>query len=259
VSGMDIGYGGLAWALAFVLLAGAASLRLRLGLERDLLWGTVRTVAQLSLMGYVLRYVFAIDRWYLVLALFAAMIFFATWIARGRVKERAVPVLLPVFVSMLLSYMVVTITVTAVIVRAQPWWHPLYFIPLGGMVIGNSLSAVAVSLDRFLGDLRRRRDEVELHLCLGATASEASASIFQTAVKAGMIPSITAMMGVGVVWLPGMMTGQILAGADPLVAVKYQIMVMLMLVGSTAIGSILAVGLVRRRCFSADQRVVMGR
>jgi putative ABC transport system permease protein len=254
---IDISFFGLAWSLAFVLLAGLASLRLRLGLGRDLAWGTLRTVAQLALMGYVLRYVFAIDRWYLVLALYAAMIFVGTWIARGRVKERRVPLLLPVFVSMLLSNMVVTVVVTAVIVRVQPWYDPRYFIPLGGMVIGNSFSAVAVSLDRFLGDLRRRRDEVELFLCLGADSREASEELFRGAVKAGMIPSITAMMGVGIVWIPGMMTGQILAGADPFAAMKYQIMVMLMLVAATAIGSMLAVTFVRRRCFSPDHRVTL--
>ncbi len=125
------------------------------------------------------------------------------------------------------------------------------------MVIGNSMNAIAISIDRLFSDLLRRRGEVELLLCLGATGGEASADMFRDAVKAGMIPSINSMMGVGLVFIPGMMTGQILAGSDPLVAVKYQIMVMLMLVGSTAIGSVLVVSLVRRRCFSPDHRMII--
>ncbi|MBL0175105.1 MAG: iron export ABC transporter permease subunit FetB [Ignavibacteria bacterium] len=254
---IDISWWGLSISLVFVLLAGAASLALGLGLGKDLLWGTVRTFAQLYLMAFVLRFVFAIDQWYVVLAVFAAMIVFATYVVKGRVKERTVRVYLPTLLSMLLSYMVVTIIVVAVIVQAQPWYAPKYFIPLGGMVIGNSITAIAVAMERLLADLRKHRAEVELLLCLGATASEASAHIFRTAIRAGMTPSIMAMMGVGVVWIPGMMTGQILAGADPLVAVKYQIMVMIMLVGSTAIGSVLAVSLVRRRCFSPDHRLLI--
>jgi putative ABC transport system permease protein len=206
-------------------------------------------------MGFVLRYVFAFDQWYLVVAVFGVMILFAAHIARGRVRASPVPVFLPVFLSMLLSYMLVTFVVVAVIVQARPWYHPVYFIPIGGMIIGNSISAVAISLERLFGELKKRREEIELYFCVGANYREASADIFRSAIRAGMIPSITAMMGVGIVWLPGMMTGQILAGADPLVAVKYQIMVMLMLVGSTAVASVLVVWMVRKKCFTADDRM----
>ena len=228
---IDISWWGLVVSLLFVLLAGASSLALHLGLEKDLFWGTVRTVTQLYLMAFVLRYVFLLDQWYLVLAVFAVMIVFATHVVKGRVKEKKVAIYLPTLVSMLLSYMVVTVIVVAVIVQAHPWYAPKYFIPLGGMVIGNSMSAIAVAMERLLADLRRRRAEVELHLCLGANATQASAQLFRASIRAGMTPSITSMMGVGIVWIPGMMTGQIIAGSDPLLAVKYQIMVMLMLHG----------------------------
>ena len=251
----DISYAALALSLVFVAGAGVASLMFQLKLGKDLFWGTVRTIAQLFLMGFVLRYVFAFDQWYLVVAVFGVMILFAAHIARGRVRASPVPVFLPVFLSMLLSYMLVTFVVVAVIVQARPWYHPVYFIPIGGMIIGNSISAVAISLERLFGELKKRREEIELYFCVGANYREASADIFRSAIRAGMIPSITAMMGVGIVWLPGMMTGQILAGADPLVAVKYQIMVMLMLVGSTAVASVLVVWMVRKKCFTADDRM----
>jgi putative ABC transport system permease protein len=251
----DIGVVELSLALGFILLAGLASLKLKLGLGRDLLWGTVRTIAQLALMGFVLRFIFDLNQWYVVLGVYTVMIFFAARIARSRVKVRSIPVFMPTFVTMLVSYMIVTFIVTSGIVGAVPWYEPKYFIPLGGMIIGNSMSAIAISLERMMVDLKNKHDEVELLMCLGADYMQASASIFRDAVKAGMLPSITAMMGVGIVALPGMMTGQILAGSDPLVAVKYQIMVMLMLVGSTAIGSVLVTYLVRGRCFDDGERL----
>jgi len=253
----DISMSGLLFAAVFILLAGIVSLRLHLKLEKDLFWGTVRTITQLFLMGYILRFIFVLDTWYLILLLYVVMIAFAASIAKGRIKEKTLNVFLPTFLSMLLSYMVVTWFMTAVIVQVQPWWEAKYFIPLGGMVIGNSISAVAISVERLLSDLRKRRAEVELHLSLGATASQASGDFFRGAVKAGMIPSITAMMGVGLVWLPGMMTGQIIAGSDPLLAVRYQIMIMLMLVGSATIATILVVYFVRQKCFAADHRLLV--
>lgn len=254
---LDIGYLQLSFALIFIIAGGLASLRYRLGLGRDLLWGTVRTVSQLALMAVVLTWVFQIQLWYVILPIYALMILFAARIIRGRVQSTTVRYFIPTFLSMLLSYMLVSYFVVDVIVQVRPWYRPEYFLPIGGMVIGNSMNAIAIALDRLFTDLLRRRDEVELLLCLGATGKEASASMFRDAVKAGMIPSINSMMGVGLVFIPGMMTGQILAGADPLVAVKYQIMVMLMLVGSTAAGSVLVTSLVRRRCFSADHRLIV--
>lgn len=254
---LDIGYAQLAIALLFVVLGGVASLRLRLGLEKDLLWGTVRTVAQLALMGVVLTWVFEVRFWYVVLGLYTLMILFAARIIRDRVRKTSVTFFLPTFISMLLSYMTVSYVVVDLIVQARPWYMPEYFLPIGGMVIGNSMNAISISLDRLFNELLRRRGEVELHLCLGATGAQASADMLRDAVRAGMIPSINSMMGVGLVFIPGMMTGQILAGSDPMVAVKYQIMVMLMLVGSTAVGSVLVISLVRRRCFADDHRLIL--
>jgi putative ABC transport system permease protein len=154
---------------------------------------------------------------------------------------------------MLGPYLLVAAMVTGVIIQAKPWYDPMYLIPIGGMVAGNSMSSLAVALERLLADLRSKRGVVEMRLCLGATDWEASRDIASDAVKAGMIPSINAMMGVGVVFLPGMMTGQILAGADPMASVRYQIVVMLMLAASSALATSVAVLLVRRRCFGQAQ------
>jgi putative ABC transport system permease protein len=160
---------------------------------------------------------------------------------------------MPTFISMLISYTLVSMLVTGVIVGAKPWWTPQYFIPLAGMIVGNSMTAISIALECLFSDLKARRAEVEMELALGADYREASQDILRGAIKAAMIPSINSLMAVGLVSLPGMMTGQILSGTDPLIAIRYQIVVMLMLVASTAIGTVIVTGLVRRRCFSAGQ------
>ena len=238
----------LAYCFLFILIAGAGSIALRLGLERDLLIGTVRTFAQLAILGYVLK---------LILLLFSFMVFWAAHAIRGRVEEQAVSIFIPTFISMVSSYTLVTLLVTSVIVQVKPWYTPQYFIPLGGMIIGNSMNAITISLDRLFSDLRKQRDEVELALCLGATYQEATGTILRNTIRAGMIPSINSMMTVGLVSIPGMMTGQILAGSDPVIAIKYQIIVMLMLVASTAIGSVIVVHVIRRRCFTKAHQLVL--
>ncbi|SHF04331.1 putative ABC transport system permease protein [Desulfacinum infernum DSM 9756] len=244
-------------ALGFVALGGAASLYHGLRLERDLLWGSARTFVQLFVMGYVLTVIFGLRHPAPVLAFFLLMIGAAAWIIRNRVSERAVSFFAPTLASMVVSYLVITFVVTAFVVGVQPWWTPRFLLPLGGMVIGNSMNAVAIALERLFGELRSRRAQVEMMLSLGADYREASADMVRVAVKAGMIPSINAMMGVGIVFIPGMMTGQILAGADPLVAIRYQIVVMLMLVGSTTLGTLLVVWLVRKRCFGTKDELLL--
>ena len=247
----------LALCLVFIIVAAIASILLRLDLQRDLLIGTVRTVVQLLLVGYVLTIVFEINNPVLVILLYMWMIFWAAHAIRGRVKEKGVSFFLPTYVAMTVSYLLITIVVTGLIIRVEPWYKPQYFIPLGGMIIGNSMNSIAIALDRMFSEFRRQRDEIELALSFGATAREATSDIVRDSIRAGMIPSINSLMTVGLVSLPGMMTGQILAGADPILAVKYQIIVMLMIIGATAVGCILIVFIIQKRCFtSRDQSIL---
>lgn len=254
---LDISLVQLLFGLVFILAAGITSILHSLRLERDLLIGTLRTFVQLFILGYILKFIFNLASGWLVLSVFAFMILFAAWEIRARVRERQVSFFFPLLVSMAVSYFLVAYLVTAVLVGVEPWWKPQYFIPLGGMIIGNSMNAIAIALERLLGDLRERRSEVEMKLCLGADYKEASQDIVRSAMRSGMIPSINSMMGVGVVFIPGMMTGQILAGADPLIAIRYQIVVMIMLVGATAVGSLMVVLLVRKMCFGGGGRLLI--
>jgi putative ABC transport system permease protein len=247
----------LTLCLLFVLLAAIGSLGFRLRLEKDLIWGSVRTFAQLFLVGYVLQFVFRLNNPFIIIGLYMWMIFWAAHTIRGRVQEKTISVFAPTFVSMVVSYMAVAVFVTGAIVQVRPWYTPQYFIPLGGMIVGNSMNAIAIALERMFSDLRKQREQIELSFCLGATYQEATGAVLRDSIKAGMIPSINALMTVGLVSLPGMMTGQILAGADPTTAIKYQIIVMLMLVASTTIGSIVVVHIVRRLCFTKAHQMIL--
>src|SRR3569623_2692060 len=115
------------------------------------------------------------------------------------------------------------------LLRVEPWYSPQYAIPLLGMILGNTLNGISLGLDRLGGELSGRRAPVEALLALGATRWEAARGPIRQAVRTGLIPTINAMMVVGIVSLPGMMTGQILAGADPVEAVKYQIVMMFLI------------------------------
>ncbi len=254
---IDIGPWQLGFGLLFILIAGAASFYHSLHLEKDLFIGTVRTFAQLFLLGYVLELLFAIDDYRLVISVFLFMILFAAFTIYGRIKEKQITFFIPVCLSMMISFFLITFLVTAIVVDVKPWWKPQYFIPIGGMVIGNSMNAIAIALERLLNDMRSKRQEIEMKLCLGADYKEASIDIVRNAMKAGMIPSINSMMAVGIVFIPGMMTGQILAGANPITAIKYQIVVMIMIVGATTLGTLLVVLIIRKQCFSAGHQILL--
>lgn len=256
---VNIGPFHLAIGLVFILIAGLSSIYYSLNLEKDLLIGTVRTFTQLFLLGYVLKFVFNLNNMYLVLLVFGLMTFFAAWTIYGRVKEKQISFFMPVLFSMMISFFSVAFIVTAVIIDVKPWWEPRYFIPLGGMVIGNSMNAIAIALERMLGEMRTRQNEIEMRLCLGADSIEASKEIVKNAMQAGMIPSINSMMAVGMVFIPGMMTGQILGGSDPIIAIKYQIVVMVMITGATAIGTLITILLVRKRCFNKSGQLILRR
>ncbi|HHW43203.1 iron export ABC transporter permease subunit FetB [Desulfofundulus thermobenzoicus] len=220
--------------LAMVLVAVLLSLWQQLRLERDLLVGTVRTFVQLLAIGYVLAFVFQQDRWYFTAGVLLLMTLVATHNAAGRGK--GVP---GIFWRVMLAIgLGETVTLGIMLLLHIIEGTPRFVIPVAGMIVGNAMVAAGLVLNRFQADIRQRRPEVEAALALGASPRQAVEGVLQTAVKGGMIPTIDSMKTVGLVALPGMMTGSILAGADPLLAVKYQIMVMLMLSSATALSSI---------------------
>ncbi len=225
-------------AALLVVINIALSLRLRLDLERSLAVASARMVVQLLLIGYLLQWVFAIENiaWILGLALLMTVIASAS--AVGRTQRRYRNIWWNSFVSIFGASVLVTLVGISGIVQVDPWYKPQYLFPLLGMVLGNTLNGISLALDRFLEEIATHRHRVESLLALGATRWEAVHEVLREAARTGMIPTINSMMVMGIVSLPGMMTGQILAGADPVDAVHYQIVIVFMIASASALGII---------------------
>ncbi len=242
-------------ATVLVIAAGLVSLLMRLNLEKRLAISAIRTVAQLGLVGLILERVFALEQPVLVLAILAVMIFFAGREASNRSKRSYRGVRWDSLLAMGATCIIVGAVATQAVVGVEPWYDPQYVIPMLGMILGNSLNSVSLCLDRLLEHLSTRRHEVELRLVFGATRSEALREPIRTAVRTGMIPITNMMAAAGIVSLPGMMTGQILAGAPPMQAVAYQIVIMFTLVAANAMGSMLIATAAARRLVAPDGRL----
>ena len=250
----------VALAALLILVNGAISLGLRLGMGRTLLVASVRTVVQLLLVGMVLRWVFDDRPWFVVLGLLVVMTVVAGVTAVQRNQRHYPGIWTDTMISVWASSWLITSFALLVVIRdMQPWYQPQYAIPLLGMVLGNTLNGISLGLNALTESLVTRRDEVESLLALGATRWEAAGAPVRHAVRTGMIPIVNAMMVVGVVSLPGMMTGQILAQADPLQAVKYQIVIMFLVASATGLGTIAVILLSYRRLFNADHQFLYDR
>jgi len=240
---LDLSLAQLALALLLVGVVIAISVRQGLGIGRDLVVGSLRAVVQLYLVGLILAVVFRAAQWYWVLLILAVMTAVAAQAATSRLAKpmphaRGIAALaLTVSTAVTLAYVI------GAIVRVRPWYEPQYIIPIAGMILGSAMTSAALAGDRLQGDLRVRADEVEARLALGFSGREAVQPMARTALRAAMIPTVNGMMTVGLVQLPGMMTGQILAGSSPLLAIKYQLVVVFMQAAATALASLLFVRL----------------
>ena len=255
ISAIELTIGDLGLSALLILAAGIVSIALRLRFEGRLLLASVRTVVQLVLIGYILSWVFDREMLWEVGLLVAVMILVAARTAVTRCARTLKGAMGDAFITLSLCGLITSVIVTSLIVGAEPWYKPQYLIPLLGMILGNSLTGISLALDSLLEAVSLRRDEIELRLSLGATRWEAANDALAEAVRRGMIPIINSMMVVGIVALPGMMTGQILQGADPHQAVRYQIMVMFMIGGATSCGCFLLVLLTYRRLFTSRHQL----
>lgn len=249
---VDIGYLELFAASALMLVAGLVSWKLELGQTRRIVISSVRCFVQLLAAGFLLTYLFEFQTWWLVLLVLAAMVIAATQIATSRVKSN-IPTLVPaVFVSLFVSSITVGLIVVEAVVQADPWYNARQLVPIVGMIIGNAMASVAVAIDRLFADMDSRAPEMFSLVALGATPHEAAAPSLKAAIGAGMTPILANMSAAGVVTFPGMMTGQLLAGGDPLAAAKYQIVVMLMLSAANTTAIVLACYLTYHKRFAPD-------
>lgn len=245
----------LALALIFVLASAAVSALFRLGLAKSLAWGVVRTFVQLTVMGYALHFLFEFETWWVSLGVTLAMCLVALRAVGRRTASAPERTGLLTFAALTGSTYLVSVAVCSLIIQAEPWYAPRVVIPITGMVLGNAMNSVSIGAESLFAAVRERTAEIETRLALGATAWEAARPLVRQALKLGLTPSINSLMTVGLVSIPGMMTGQILSGTDPRLAVRYQIVVMLMIVGAASLGCLAMIGLGFRKAFTKDQHL----
>jgi putative ABC transport system permease protein len=250
----------LALAAGLVLLLAALSFKFRLDLEKRLLVAALRTTVQLLLIGHVLRLLFARASLAFVLAISLVMLLAAgrEVVARQHRRIRGWQGWLTGTASMFVSSFTVAYLALTLLIDNQPWYRPQYSIPLLGMLLGNTMNGVALSLDRLTEMVWQQRQIIEQRLLLGQTRDESVLQIRLAAMRSGMIPIINSMAAAGIVSLPGMMTGQILGGSSPMDAVKYQILIMFLIAAGTGFGVIAAMWLSGRQLFDERHRLRLG-
>ncbi|WP_409996690.1 ABC transporter permease [Gimesia aquarii] len=243
-------------AVMLVLINGIISIWMKLKLEKQLLLASIRAIVQLLLIGLILEWIFELSWWPIIGLLMFTMTLIASLTAVQRSQRRFPGIWLNSTVAVFASSWLVTGFALAAIIPPHSWSEnpAQYLIPLLGMILGNTLNGISLGLDRLSEELVMRRAEVELKLTLGATRNEAARQALQNAVRSGMTPIINSMMVVGLVSLPGLMTGQILAGASPLDSVKYQIVIMFLIASGTALGTVISVLLGFRCLFNSKHQ-----
>ncbi len=237
----------LAFALAMITLAIGLSRWQTLALEGQLFMAAVRSLLQLTVVGYVLAFIFALDNPWAVIAILAVMLTIAAIVTRNRIGKKIPRLLWVVWASLLTSTTLVMGYTIILIVEPPRWYEPQYLIPLAGMVLGSTINSASLAGERLVSAINSNRLEIETHLCLGATPQQAIVKYRQEAIRTGLIPLLNQMMVVGLVSLPGMFTGQVLAGADPLNAVSYQLLILFMLaLANTLTTSLITRGIYQR-------------
>lgn len=256
-SGTDISLSWFEVAIAATLLAinALVSLKLRLGLAKQIFWSSLRMTIQLAILGLILKQIYDLSAPAPVMILALVMTVVAGISAVQRIEHRYPSIYATAIFSVWASTWVVTSVTILLIVRPQPWYSPHVVIPLVGMVLGNSLTGISLGLDRFLSELRARRGEVETLLTLGATRWESCRELFAGATRTAMIPILNTMAVAGIVSIPGMMTGQLLAGAPPIQAVQYQIMIMFVVAAAIALGVVIALAMTYYRVTTPDHQI----
>jgi putative ABC transport system permease protein len=241
----------VAATLALVALAAGVSLLRGVDLERDLGVAVLRSFLQLTAIGFVIQAIFDSDSLLLVAALLAVMVGFGTFTARRRAS--AVPAALGPIAISLTAAAVVTLGLVLGLGVFEP--EPRYIVPVGGMVIGNAMTACAVSLNRLSDEVRSHARRLEATLALGATSRQAARGLVTRSLRSGMIPLVDSTKTAGVVFFPGTMVGMLLAGAEPTDAVRLQIILLWALLGSVALSAVLATGLGYRSFFTTAHQL----
>jgi putative ABC transport system permease protein len=250
-TGIHVTLGEVAAAIALAALAAAISFWRGADIERDIGIAVIRSLIQLTAIGYVIKLIFDQDQFVFVLMFLAVGVLFGALTARSRAKR--VP---GAFVPLLIALALAAATTLGLVVALgifKP--QPRYLIPVGGMVIGNAMTASAVALNRLGDEMNDARARIEATLALGATSREAAAPIVRRALRSGMITLVDQTKTTGLIFFPGTMVGMLLAGASPTDAVRLQLILLYTLLGSVAIAGLVSTSLAYRNFFTPAEQL----
>lgn len=244
-------------ALGLMAIALALAQWQRLGLGRQLIIATLRTVTQLVGVGYLLNIIFALNNPLAVVGILLSMVTIAAIAARKRIDQKLTGILPILWGSILTSTLGVLLYVNLFIIQPADWYAPQYVIPLAGIILGNAMNGASLAGERLVSTLKQQRLEIETHLSLGATPAQAISSYRRQAVHTALIPTLNQMLMVGVVTLPGMITGQMLSGVDPLDAASYQILIMFMVALANLLTSLLVTSGLSQKFFNSQAQLLL--
>ncbi len=248
----------LGWLQVLLLLAPVAAVcaisgAMKLGQIRRVSIASARAVVQLLAVGLVIGWVFRQNTWPWVVGLLAVMTVIAGLTAAAQVDRYLSRTSLLMSVVLGAVTAVVLLYLTQVVIDVDGW-PARYWIPLGGMLLGNAMTAATLAVERLTSEMATHRHDVEAMLCMGASPAQAIRPALRRAITAAMTPTLNAMMIVGVVKLPGMMTGQMLGGSEPMQAALYQLLILVGITMTDMLAAIATAHLLARRCFTpADQ------
>ncbi|MBD2099451.1 ABC transporter permease [Leptolyngbya sp. FACHB-261] len=254
---VELDLGRLVLALGLMVIALGLSFWQRLGLEWSLAVATGRTILQLLVVGYVLEFVFALNQPWAVGLVLLVLLTVAALEARNRIGKE-VPMVLPlVWSSIFLGTLLPLLYTLLLVIQPGSLAEPQWVIPLAAVVLGNALNGAAIAGEHLTQAISRNRVEVETHLSLGATPEQAVAQYRREAIRMALIPTLNAMMVIGVVTLPGFLAGELLGGVRPVFAVGYQMLIMFILALATLITTLLLTQGLYRQYFNQAQQLIL--
>ncbi len=230
---------GLLIALTMVIVASGLSWLMHLGIGKTLLWSACRALVQLCAMGFIMGYVIKSGNPWLVLILITGMLVAAVQITLSRAKGVPKGLAGPVLLSLVITMLLMISMVTELVIRPHPWYAPQLVVPLTGMLLGNTVSALAVGLSRFYESMKERRNEVDTLLALGATRWEAARPSIISSIRLGLLPTTASLASSGIVTIN---------------AAKYQFVILASIAALTLLADTLIMVMVYRTCFTADDQ-----
>jgi putative ABC transport system permease protein len=248
----------LLWTLGLLAFTVALATWQRLGLSGQMLWAGFRAIVQLLVVGASLTLVFTLDNPWAVALVLAVMSVIAAVVARNRMQIPGQKGLW-IWGAITFSAALTLVYSLGLIIQPPVWYSPQYLIPLAGMVLGNAMNSATLAGERLGSLIRQSTQEIETYLSLGASLSQAIFAYRQAALRASLTPILNQMLVVGLVSLPGMFTGQVLAGSDPLNAASYQILILFMILLADLLSALLVCQGIQRRFFNGAWQLLADR